>query len=55
MGQGQSKNIRNIQRVDAKPSDRILVIFGAGHLNILNYLFECLPEYRPEDVCKYLR
>jgi hypothetical protein len=46
---------RNIQRVDAKPSDRILVIFGAGHLNLLNYLFECSPEYRLEDVCKYLR
>lgn len=36
---------RNVQRIDTKHSDRILVIFGSGHLNILNYLFECSPEY----------
>lgn len=45
---------RNIQRIDTKPSDRILVIYGAGHLNILNYLFECSPEYHLEDTNKYL-
>ncbi|MDR2920833.1 MAG: DUF5694 domain-containing protein [Tannerella sp.] len=45
---------RNIQRIEAKPSDKILVIFGAGHLNILNYLFECSPEYSLEDTGKYL-
>ncbi len=45
---------RNIQRIETKSSDRILVIFGAGHLNILNYLFECSPEYHLEDVGKYL-
>lgn len=45
---------RNIQRIKTKPSDRILVIFGAGHLNILNYLFECSPEYSLEDTNKYL-
>jgi hypothetical protein len=39
------KIFRNIQRIDTEPSDRILVIFGSGHLNILNYLFECSPEY----------
>jgi len=46
---------RNIQRIDTKPSDRILVIFGAGHMNILNYLFECSPEYYLEDTPKYLK
>lgn len=45
---------RNIQRVETKPSDRILVIFGAGHLNLLNYLIECSPEYDLEDISKYL-
>lgn len=45
---------RNIQRIEAKPSDKILVIFGAGHLNILNYLFECSPEYFLSDTDKYL-
>ena len=39
------KIFRNIQRIETQPSDRILVIYGSGHLNILNYLFECSPEY----------
>ena len=39
------KIFRNIQRIETTPSDRILVIFGSAHLNILNYLFECSPEY----------
>ena len=45
---------RNIQRIETSPSDRILIIFGAGHLNILNYLFECSPEYHLEDTNNYL-
>jgi hypothetical protein len=36
---------RNVQRSIKKSSKRILVIYGAGHLNILNYLFECSPEF----------
>lgn len=36
---------RNIQRITKSTSDRILLIFGGGHMNILNYLFECSPEY----------
>jgi len=39
------KIFRNIQRINVGPSDRILVIFGAGHLNLLNYFFSCSPEY----------
>jgi hypothetical protein len=39
------KIFRNIQRIETHPSDRILVIFGSSHLGILNYLFECSPEY----------
>lgn len=27
---------RNIQRIDTKPDDRILIIYGAGHMNLLN-------------------
>ena len=45
---------RNIQRIKTGTKDRILVIFGSGHMNILNYLFECSPEYRLYDVCNYL-
>lgn len=39
------KIFRNIQRINASASDRILVIFGAGHLNLLNYFFDCSPEF----------
>lgn len=45
---------RNIQRITTTPEDRILMIFGAGHLNILNYLFECSPEYSLQDISRYL-
>ncbi|MCQ5078267.1 DUF5694 domain-containing protein, partial [Alistipes putredinis] len=44
---------RNIQRIESGPSDWILVILGAGHLNLLNYLFECSREYRLEDANNY--
>jgi hypothetical protein len=39
------KIFRNIQRIEANSSDRILVIYGAGHLNLLNYFFDCSPEF----------
>jgi hypothetical protein len=45
-----SRNLRifrNIQNIQAVASDRILVLFGAGHMGILNNLFECSPEYTP--------
>lgn len=35
---------RNIQNV-TEPGDRILVIFGAGHMTILDNLFDATPEY----------
>ncbi len=44
-----SRNLRifrNIQeRLDATAEDRILVLYGAGHIPILKHLFECSPEY----------
>jgi Family of unknown function (DUF5694) len=36
---------RNIQRIKTNENDRILVLFGAGHIAILKWLFECSPEY----------
>jgi hypothetical protein len=39
------KIFRNIQRIKVNSSDRILVLFGAGHLNLLNYFFDCSAEY----------
>jgi len=42
-----SRNLRiyrNIQMI-TEPDDRIMVLFGAGHMEILKNLFECSPEY----------
>lgn len=46
---------RNIQRLEAQPGDRILVIFGSGHMNILNILFDASPEYKREPLERYLK
>lgn len=48
------KIFRNIQRIEASPDDRILVIYGSGHLNLLNVFFECSPEYQLADVKEFL-
>jgi hypothetical protein len=36
---------RNIQRITTTPEDRILVVFGWGHMGILRQLFASTPEY----------
>jgi len=46
---------RNIQRIQTVASDRVLVIYGAGHLNLLNYFFDCSPEYSRVRTNDYLR
>lgn len=46
---------RNVQRVEATPDDRLLLIIGAGHLNLLNYLFEASPEYKLLSPIPYLK
>ena len=46
---------RNIQKINAKPTDRILVIYGAGHLNLLNLFFDSSPEYKLNKVNDYLK
>lgn len=43
-----SRNLRifkNIQTIDTDENDRILVLFGAGHLAILKQQFSASPEY----------
>ncbi len=37
---------RNVQRIAVGPEDRILLIVGAEHLNLLNYFFEISAEYQ---------
>ncbi|MDZ4752089.1 MAG: DUF5694 domain-containing protein [Flavobacteriales bacterium] len=43
-----SRNLRifrNIKRVASSPKDRILVLYGAGHMGILHHLFTCDPSF----------
>jgi hypothetical protein len=46
--------LRNIQRINATPEDRVLVIFGSDHMNLLNVFFEASPEYQLVNVNDYL-
>lgn len=44
-----SRNLRifrHIQQITTSPDDRILVLYGRGHIEILKHLFECTPEYK---------
>lgn len=45
---------RNIQRIGTKPGDKILVIFGYSHMNILNPLFEASPEFKLVSANEFL-
>lgn len=40
------KIFRNIQRIPVSPDDKILVIFGASHLNLLNIFFDSSPDFK---------
>lgn len=46
---------RNIQKIKTKDTDKILVIYGAGHMNLLNIFFRSSPEYELISVLKYLK
>ena len=37
--------IKNLQRIETHPDDRIMVLFGAGHMAILKQQLEATPEY----------
>lgn len=45
---------RNVQRIPVEPDDRILLIIGSEHLNLLNYFFEISAEYRFVSPLPYL-
>lgn len=53
-----NRNVRiysNIQRVVQRKDERILVIYGATHMYFLKSLFAASPEFKLEDVNKYLK
>jgi hypothetical protein len=44
-----SRNLRiyrHIQQITTSPDDRILVLYGRGHVEILKHLFQCSPQYK---------
>lgn len=45
---------RNVQRISAAPGERVLVIYGSGHLPLLRYMAEASPEYELVEVDRYL-
>ena len=45
---------RNIQKIPSNATDRILVIYGSGHLNLLNLFLEASPEYKLINTSSYL-
>lgn len=45
---------RNIQRIPHTSDDRILLIFGAGHLNLLNIFFDASNEFEFVSPLPYL-
>jgi hypothetical protein len=49
------KIFRNVQRIETRTTDRVLVIYGAGHLNLLNYFFDCSPEYKRVKTNDFLK
>lgn len=43
-----NRNLRifhKIQQLDIQDDDRLLILFGAGHMGILRWLYECSPRY----------
>jgi hypothetical protein len=53
-----NRNVRiysNVQRLGAKPSDRILIIYGAMHLYILKHLFKASPEFELVPITKVIK
>ncbi|MGK2927801.1 MAG: DUF5694 domain-containing protein, partial [Lysobacterales bacterium] len=52
-----NRNLRifaNIRAITDVPTDRILVIIGAGHLPILRHAFQASPQYRLREVAEFL-
>jgi hypothetical protein len=46
--------LRNVQRIERTPEDRILLIIGHGHLNLLNIYFDIAPEFELVSPLPYL-
>ena len=52
-----NRNLRifaNLQRITEPPCERLLVVYGAGHIPILRHCAEASPEYDLVEVSEYL-
>lgn len=52
-----NRNLRifaNLQRITEPPGERLLVVYGAGHIPILRHCAEASPEYDLVEVSDYL-
>lgn len=45
---------RNLQRITSRPDERLLVVYGAGHLATLRHFVESSAEYRLVEAGEYL-
>ncbi len=57
-GRWYNRNLRifrNVQRIPKSPDDRILLIVGAEHLNLLNLFFDISKEYEFVSPLPYLK
>ena len=55
--QWYNRNLRtfsNLQHLTAGPSERIVLIIGAGHLPILRFLAQSSPEYRLRELAEFI-
>ena len=53
----EERNLRifaNLKRITESPDDRILVVFGAGHVPILRHAIACSPKHELVDLRAYL-
>ena len=53
-----NRNVRiysNVQRIVTDPADRILIIYGATHMYMLEQLFAASPDFNLRDVAPYLK
>lgn len=51
------RNLRifaNLQRITESADDRILVIYGSGHVAVLRHCLQCSPEHELVEIAEYL-
>ena len=53
-----NRNVRiysNVQRITSGKREKILIIYGATHMYLLDQIFKASPEYKVSNIMKYLK